>query len=179
MILKRRAAAVFALLLALFFALGSVAASQAVAATPASKPVLSKPVAPVPVFNGEDGEDEEDEGEDHENELHHDQLREQYGEVEQVFLPPLVVTNPAGAANQLAPASGGGLLDSANIDPHENMPIDPKTIGADRKTPADSFFQMASVAISTMAAGSIALGGFAIRRSVRMKNSPDSDFIYK
>jgi hypothetical protein len=92
-----------------------------------------------------------------------------------------VVTNPATTSNQLQPFGvvEGTFLDSANINPHENMPVDPKTIGTAGKTPADSFFQVATVAMTTMAAGSVALGAFAIRRSIRAKNTPDSDSIYK
>lgn len=174
MILSRRAVAAIALALAAFFALGSVAVAQAVAITP-----HSKPAPPAPEFESEDSEGEEDE--DDENEVYQNRIREQYGEVEQVFLPPLVVTNPATNPNPLQPVGAveGKLLDAANIDPHANMPVDPKTIGAAGKTPADSFFQVATVAMTTMAAGSFALGAFAIRRSIRLKNTPDSDFIYK
>ena len=173
MILSRRAAAVIALALAAFFALGSVAVAQAVAMTP-----HSKPAPPTPEFESEESEGEYD---DDDNEVYQNRIREQYGEVEQVFLPPLVVTNPATNPKQLQPVGAveGKLLDAANIDPHANMPVDPKTIGAAGKTPADSFFQVATVAMTTMAAGSFALGAFAIRRSIRLKNTPDSDFIYK
>ncbi len=173
MILSRRAAAVIALALAAFFALGSVAVAQAVAMTP-----HSKPAPPTPEFESEESEGE---GDDDDNEVYQNRIREQYGEVEQVFLPPLVVTNPATNPKQLQPVGAveGKLLDAANIDPHANMPVDPKTIGAAGKTPADSFFQVATVAMTTMAAGSFALGAFAIRRSIRLKNTPDSDFIYK
>lgn len=173
MTLSRRAAAVIALALAAFFAFGSVAVAQAVAMTP-----HSKPAPPTPEFESEESEGEDD---DDDNEVYQNRIREQYGEVEQVFLPPLVVTNPATNPNQLQPVGAleGKLLDSANINPHENMPVDPKTIGTAGKTPADSFFQVATVAMTTMAAGSFALGAFAIRRSIRMKNTPDSDFIYK
>ena len=173
MILSRRAAAVIALALAAFFALGSVAVAQAVAMTP-----HSKPAPPTPEFESEESEGEDD---DDDNEVYQNRIREQYGEVDQVFLPPLVVTNPATNPKQLQPVGAveGKLLDAANIDPHANMPVDPKTIGAAGKTPADSFFQVATVAMTTMAAGSFALGAFAIRRSIRLKNTPDSDFIYK
>ncbi len=172
MILSRRAAAIVALALAAFFALGSVAVAQAVAHTP-----HSKPAPPTPEFESEESEDEDED----ENEVYQNRIREQYGEVEQVFLPPLVVTNPATNPKQLQPVGAveGKLLDAANIDPHANMPVDPKTIGSAGKTPADSFLQVATVAMTTMAAGSVALGAFAIRRSIRLKNTPDSDFIYK
>lgn len=175
MTLSRRALAAAALALAAFFALGSVGAVQAFASESHSKPAPAKPE-----HGGEEHENGED-GEDDEKEVYQNRIREQYGEVEQVFLPPLVVTNPAGKPDLRQPHGSvdGKLLDSANIDPHENMPIDPRTVGAAGKTPADSFFQVATVAMTTMAAGSVALGAFAIRRSIRMKKTPDSDFIYK
>jgi hypothetical protein len=167
--LSRRAAALVALALATFFALGSVAVGQAAALAP-----HSKPAPPTPELDNQDSQDDE-------NEVYQNRIREQYGEVEQVFLPPLVVTNPATTSNQLQPFGvvEGTFLDSANINPHENMPVDPKTIGVAGKTPADSFFQVATVAMTTMAAASVALGAFAIRRSIRAKNTPDSDSIYK
>ena len=178
MTLSRRAVAAVALALAAFFAFGSVGAVQAFASESHSKPAPAKPD-----HDGEEHENSEDDedDEDDENEVYQNRIREQYGEVEQVFLPPLVVTNPAGKPDLKKPPGSvdGKLLDSANIDPHENMPIDPRTVGKAGKTPADSFFQVATVAMTTMAAGSIALGAFAIRRSIRMKNTPDSDFIYK
>jgi hypothetical protein len=161
--LSKKAAALMALFLAMFFALGTASASQAWAHGPNAKP------APHTPNSGDEQQGSDQQGQkpgQSENELHHDQLRQQYGEVEQVFLPPLLVTDPAGKP-------GNRLLDSANIDPHENMPIDPKTVSSNQKTPADSFFQVATVAISTMAAGSLALGVFAIRRSIRTRNTPD------
>jgi hypothetical protein len=144
----RSAAAVVGLLLAVFFALSSLSVSHALGSSPQAKPVPSAP---------SDAESEPDH-----DDLHHDLLREQYGEVEQVFLPPLVVTNPGGIEGQQ-------LLDSANIDPRENMPIDPTSAATNQKTAADSFFIVTTVAISTMAAGSIALGVLAVRRSVLNK----------
>jgi hypothetical protein len=164
--LSPRAATAVALALAAFFALGSVAIGQAAVVSPHSKPV---PATPEPT--NQESEDE--------NEVYQNRIREQYGEVEQVFLPPLVVTNPAANENEMPPIGvvEGKLLDSANINPHENRPIDPKTIGTAGKTPADTFFQVATVAMTTMAAGSVALGAFAIRRSIRNKNHPDSDTI--
>jgi hypothetical protein len=164
-----------ALLMAFFFAFTFLGAGQAFAADPPSKPT---PAAPS--FNQNSDEDEDD---DDEEERHHDDLLEQYGEVEQVFLPPLVVTDPSGLGGKGLPnqqvGPNGELLGSANIDPLQNLPLDPNTISKDKQTPADSFFQLATVAISTMAAGSLALGGFALRRNVKLRKNPNSDFIYK
>lgn len=182
MILSKRTTMAVALFMALFFGLTFFGAGQAFAAD-----LQSKPTPAAPSFSNEEEEEDEDEDED-EEERHHDKLREQYGEVEQVFLPPLVVTDPSGlggkglpnqppAGSQVGP--NGELLGSANIDPQMNVPLDPNTISKDKQTPADSFFQLATVAISTMAAGSLALGGFALRRTVKLRNNPNSDFIYK
>ena len=182
MILSKRTNMAVALLMAFFFAFTFLGAGQAFAADPQSKPT---PAAPS--FN-QDSDDEDEYEEEDEEERHHNDLREQYGEVEQVFLPPLVVTDPSGlggkglpnqapAGSQVGP--NGELLGSANIDPLQNLPLDPNTISKDKQTPADSFFQLATVAISTMAAGSLALGGFALRRTVKLRKNPNSDFIYK
>jgi hypothetical protein len=170
-----------ALFMALFFGLTFFFAGQAFATD-----LQSKPTPAAPSFGqGSDGDEDED---DSEEAIHHDKLREQYGEVEQVFLPPLVVTDPTGLGGKGLPnrppagstvGPDGELLGSANIDPQMNVPLDPKTISKDKQTPADSFFQLATVAISTMAAGSLALGGFALRRTVKLRNNPNSDFIYK
>jgi len=174
-ILSKRTNMAVALLMAFFFAFTFLGAGQAFAADPPSKPT---PAAPS--FNQNSDEDEDD---DDEEERHHDDLLEQYGEVEQVFLPPLVVTDPSGLGGKGLPnqqvGPNGELLGSANIDPLQNLPLDPNTISKDKQTPADSFFQLATVAISTMAAGSLALGGFALRRNVKLRKNPNSDFIYK
>lgn len=170
MILSKRTNMAVALLMAFFFAFTFLGAGQAFAADPPSKPT---PAAPS--FNQDSDVDEE--------ERHHDDLLEQYGEVEQVFLPPLVVTDPSGLGGKVLPnqqvGPNGELLGSANIDPLQNLPLDPNTISKDKQTPADSFFQLATVAISTMAAGSLALGGFALRRNLKLRKNPNSDFIYK
>jgi len=184
-ILSKRTNMAVALLMAFFFAFTFLGAGQAFAADPQSKPT---PAAPSFNQDSDDEDEEEDEDEEDEEERHHNDLREQYGEVEQVFLPPLVVTDPSGlggkglpnqapAGSQVGP--NGELLGSANIDPLQNLPLDPNTISKDKQTPADSFFQLATVAISTMAAGSLALGGFALRRTVKLRKNPNSDFIYK
>jgi hypothetical protein len=169
-ILSKRTNMAVALLMAFFFAFTFLGAGQAFAADPPSKPT---PAAPS--FNQDSDVDEE--------ERHHDDLLEQYGEVEQVFLPPLVVTDPSGLGGKVLPnqqvGPNGELLGSANIDPLQNLPLDPNTISKDKQTPADSFFQLATVAISTMAAGSLALGGFALRRNLKLRKNPNSDFIYK
>lgn len=163
-----------------------------------STPALADDKKPTPgaiSFQGDDDDDDDDkkwgrhdddDDDDEESEEHHERLREEYGEVEQVNLPPLVVTDPSGLGGSgfKVPKpgdalSGDRLLDATNVDPRQNAPIDPKTIRANGQTPAESFFQLASVAIGSMAAGSIALGAFAVRRTVRLRNTEDADYIYK
>lgn len=178
MILVKRTTGAVALFMVIFLALTFLVSGQAFAAD-----LQGKPTPAAPSFSTEDEDEDENE-----EERHHDKLREQYGEVEQVFLPPLVVTDPSGLGGKGMPNSlpagapvgpNGEVLGSANIDPQENLPLDPNSISKDKQSPADSFFQLATVAISTMAAGSLALGGFAIRRTVKLRKNPNSDFIYK
>jgi len=177
-ILAKRTTMAVALFMALFFGLTFFFAGPAFATD-----LQSKPTPAAPSFSNEEKDED-----DSEEAIHHDKLREQYGEVEQVFLPPLVVTDPTGLGGKGLPnrppagstvGPDGELLGSANIDPQMNVPLDPNTISKDKQTPADSFFQLATVAISTMAAGSLALGGFALRRTVKLRNNPNSDFLYK
>lgn len=181
MILTRRATT-FLVVLALVFL------AQFMLATSSAHADDKKPTPGAISFeeDHERREHKENHDEADENEHHHERLREQYGEVEQVYLPPLVVTDPSGLGGTgfVAPKPGeepdsGRLLDATNVDPRQNAPIDPKSIRANGQTPADSFFQLASVAIGSMAAGSIALGVFALRRTVRLRNTADADYIYK
>jgi hypothetical protein len=125
----------------------------------------------------------------------HDQLREKYGDkdIDQVFLPPLVVTDPAATGSISGNVTGAGkgpakpigqapvenLVDATNVDPAANSPIDLKNIRANGESPAQSFFEIATVALGAMAAGSIALGAMAIRRAVKIRKTPNADFIYE
>ena len=149
---------------------------------PRPRPTAGSTIAPG-VHHDENDDDERSE---------HDQLRERYGDegIEQVFLPPLVVTDPANAistrpgfnqapgANPLQPNTDA-LTEARNVDPKANLPIDPRQIKATRQTPAEAFFEIATVALVAMAAGSAALGGVAIRRAVKLRNTPNADFIYE
>ena len=118
-----------------------------------------------------------------ENELH-----DRYGEdVGQINLPPLVVkdgqkTGSAGngVGEQLnPPANPETLKDAGNADPAGNVPVDPKSIKANQGTPADVFFNSATVGLGVMGAGALALGGFALRRSIKLRNDPKADFLYE
>jgi len=119
---------------------------------------------------------------DETNELH-----DRYGDVGQVNLPPLVVKqgNKTGAAStgttDKAPVSANtnSLKDAGNADPVANVPVDPKTINPNKGTPAEVFFNSATIGLGVMGAGVIALTTFAIRRAIRIRKDPKSDFLYQ
>ena len=132
---------------------------------------------------------------DNEGKSEHDQLREQYGDkdIDQVFLPPLVVTDPGvsglipgnvtgagkGPAKPIGQPPVENLVDATNVDPHANAPIDLKNIRSNTESPAQSFFEIATVALAAMVAGSLALGAVASRRAIKIRNTPNADFIYE
>ncbi len=127
----------------------------------------------------------------HEEENEHaeeNELHDRYGEdVGQINLPPLVVkdgkkTGSAGngVGEQLnPPANPETLKDAGNADPAGNVPVDPKSIKANQGTPADVFFNSATVGLGVMGAGALALGGFAVRRSIKLRKDPKADFLYE
>ena len=177
---KRAATALVSLLLALLFsALFSAGSAMADERKPHPRPSDSSASHPP---------HHEDEDEDEDERSEHDELREQYGDVDQVFMPPLVVSDPNnqfnGSGNRpakpLPPGSGSMVLpDATNIDPHANPPIDPKKIRATKNTPAQSFFEAATGAIGLMAAGSATLGAVAIRRTIKLRKTKNADYLYE
>ncbi len=178
---KRAATALVSLLLALLFS-ALFAAGSAMADERKPHPRPSDATASHPPHREDEEEDEEDERNEH------DELREQYGDVDQVFMPPLVVSDPNnkingagnGPAKPLKPESGSMVLpDATNIDPHANPPIDPKKIRATKNTPAQNFFEAATVAIGAMAAGSATLGAVAIRRTIKLRKTKNADYLYE
>ena len=113
-----------------------------------------------------------------ENELH-----ERYGDdVGQVNLPPLAVKEGAktgAASTNLGTNPTSTLVDAGKADPAANLPVDPKSITPHQATPADTFFQSASVGLGVMGAGVVALGAIAIRRSAKLRKDPKADFLYQ
>lgn len=106
-----------------------------------------------------------------ENELH-----DRYGEdVGQVNLPPLVIKEQP----RTGAASNEKLVDAGNANPAGNIPVDPATRNSNQGTPADTFFNAASVGIGVMGVGVVALGVFAVRRSAKLRQDPKSDFLYE
>lgn len=114
-----------------------------------------------------------------------DELHDRYGEdVGQVNLPPLVVKEKTGAANTGATqpievTSEKQLVNAGIADPVANLPVDPSTINPNQGTPADTFFNSATVGLGVMGAGVVALGGVALRRSIKLRKDPKADFLYQ
>jgi hypothetical protein len=114
-----------------------------------------------------------------------DELHDRYGEdVGQVNLPPLVVREKTGAANTgavqpIEVTSKKQLVNAGITDPVANLPVDPSTINPNQGTPADTFFNSATVGLGVMGAGVVALGGVALRRSIKLRKDPKADFLYQ
>ncbi len=99
---------------------------------------------------------------------HHQEIKDKYGnDVDKVFLPPLVVkgSNHSGGpvhnsgSTNLPAQSNTGLKNATQIDPAANPPINPNLNEVTGKTPADKFFQAASLGLGLMGVGAIALFG--------------------
>jgi hypothetical protein len=138
--------------------------------------------APKP--HGDDDHDYEDERE------HHAEIHDKYGnDVDQVFLPPLVVKDaptapsgttgksnikpPVSSSNNAVDANGlvapSSLENAAAVDPAANLPVDPDSLAPTSQTPADKFFQVASFGLGVMALGSVALGGIVVVQRIRQR----------
>ncbi len=114
-----------------------------------------------------------------------DELHDRYGEdVGQVNLPPLVVkektgTAGSGAAQPIEVTSEKQLVNAGITDPVANLPVDPSTINPNQGTPAETFFNSTTVGLGVMGAGVVALGGVALRRSIKLRKDPKADFLYQ
>lgn len=116
-----------------------------------------------------------------ENELH-----DRYGEdVGQINLPPLVVKEPktgaavTGGSEPLNAATNEKLVDAGNANPGANVPVDPTSINPQSGTPAETFFNAATVGLGVMGVGVIALASVAIRRAIKLRKDPKADFLYQ
>jgi hypothetical protein len=114
-----------------------------------------------------------------------DELHERYGDVGQVNLPPLVIkqetkVTPANTGqSEPLTTSTQTLKDAGNANPAANLPVDPKSINSNKGTPAETFFNVATVGLAVMGLGVMGLGGFAVRRSIRLRKDPKADFLYQ
>ncbi|MEN9714145.1 MAG: hypothetical protein RLZZ164_809 [Actinomycetota bacterium] len=176
------------IVVASLFATGLVAGSTTLAFAD-DHPTPTPGASGAPAFgtktHHEDGEGEDD---------HHAEIHDKYGkDVDQVFLPPLVVKDapaaPTGTTNKssinggpsgvspinppkpgdvAAPATT--LKDAGAVDPAANVPVNPDTVAPSTQTPADKFFQVASVGLGAMTLGSVALGGIVVVQRIRQRN---------
>jgi hypothetical protein len=160
--------------LAFLFVFGG-AANSALADDDNNQPVTGPTPGATPGF-GHHHHDEE------KNELH-----DRYGDVGQVNLPPLVVKqgNKTGTASKNgvdkmpSTTKTTSLKDAGNADPVANVPVDPKSINPHQGTPADVFFNSATIGLGVMGVGVATLAAVAIRRAVRIRKDPKSDFLYQ
>lgn len=86
-------------------------------------------------------------------------------------------------ANDSVPDTAGNQQviepNSAVFDPNANKPIQMQNIHADKKTPADIFFESAQIGVGAMAAGAAVLGVTAAVRGVRFRRQAKTDFLYE
>ena len=83
----------------------------------------------------------------------------------------LTTTHPAGQSATATNTSGSGVSGSAGSAPIANTiaakPIDFDVVLLNQQTPADTFFQSTTIAITVMAIGAAAFGGVVAVRNVR------------
>lgn len=109
-----------------------------------------------------------------------DELHDRYGDdVGQVNLPPLVIRQRINSDSATIAEKTEKLVNAGNADPAGNVPVDPATIHSHRNSPAETFFNTATIGLGVMGAGAAALGAVAIRRTVKLRKDPKSDFLYQ
>lgn len=121
---------------------------------------------------------------------HHSEIHDQYGnDVDQVFLPPLVV-KPGSAPVAVSDKHSGTThldpstslngrplvpLKSANeVNPAANIPVDLELVSVTDQTPADQFFQAATFGLGLMSVGAVGLGAVAVTQRIRHRRDNNS-----
>ena len=80
-----------------------------------------------------------------------------------------------------APGSGGGPRGGtpvSAIDPQAAPPISMEGVKPSAKTPSQIFMESATVGLTAMGVGAIALGGVAGVRAIRLRKNPLGDYFY-
>jgi hypothetical protein len=80
-----------------------------------------------------------------------------------------------------APGSGGGPRGGtpvSAIDPQAAPPISMEGVNPSAKTPSQIFMESATVGLTAMGVGAIALGGVAGVRAIRLRKNPLGDYFY-
>ena len=67
----------------------------------------------------------------------------------------------------------------AQIDPQSVPAVDVSGINPSAKTPADIFMESATIGLTAMGVGAIALGGVAGVRAIRLRKNPLGDYFYE
>ena len=73
---------------------------------------------------------------------------------------------------------GESSTHGAHIDPAQVPAVDVAGIDPTAKTPADIFMESATIGLTAMGVGAIALGGFAGVRAIRLRKNPLGDYFY-
>lgn len=82
----------------------------------------------------------------------------------------------------------GGVAQDSSIEPAEANagalnpeaapPVNLASIEATAKTPADVFMESATIALTALAIGAVAMGGVASTRAIRLRRNPKGDYFY-
>ena len=82
----------------------------------------------------------------------------------------------------------GGIAKGSSIEPAEANrgalnpeaapPVDIANIQTSGKTPADVFMESATIALTALGIGAVAMGGVASTRAIRLRRNPKGDYFY-
>ena len=75
--------------------------------------------------------------------------------------------------------NGQSSKHAQQIDPRKVPAVDVAGIQPSPKTPADIFMESATIGLTAMGVGAIALGGFAGVRAIRLRKNPLGDYFYE
>lgn len=88
-----------------------------------------------------------------------------------------VVAPLGGPGSNGGPGAGAGPTVS-RIDPQAAPPISMQGVQTSAKTPSQIFMESATVGLTAMGVGAIALGGIAGVRAIRLRKNPLGDYFY-
>ena len=89
-----------------------------------------------------------------------------------------VVAPLGGPGSNGGPGAGAGPQVS-KIDPQAAPPIKMQGVQTSVKTPSQIFMESATVGLTAMGVGAIALGGVAGVRAIRLRKNPHGDYFYE
>ena len=89
-----------------------------------------------------------------------------------------VIAPLGGPGSNGGPGAGPGAQVS-KIDPQAAPPISMQGVQTSPKTPSDIFVESATVGLTAMGVGAIALGGVAGVRAIRLRKNPLGDYFYE